>query len=173
MATGRPNYKLLVGGLLLVVPFVILLAVSFGRDPRATPDALNGQPAPAFDLIDMDGNPVSLADFQGKPVVMNFWSTWCGPCKIEHPLLLEAPSHFPNVVFLGVVYQDDAAKARVYLDRAGSAYPHLVDPAGRLAVDYGVTGVPETYFIDAEGNIAYKHKGALSPGVLYEHLGQP
>lgn len=172
MASGRPNYKLLIGGLLLVIPFVILLAMSFGRDPRATPDALTGLPAPAFSLVDMDGNSVALSDFEGRPVVINFWSTWCVPCKIEHPLLLEAPRRFPDVVFLGVVYQDDATKARAYLDRAGNAYPHLVDPAGRLAVDYGVTGVPETYFISASGEIAYKHKGALSPEVLDGLLGR-
>lgn len=164
--SSRPNYALLAGGLLLVVPFVILLAVSFGRDPRATPDALTGLPAPEFSLVDLDGNVVSLDDFAGRPIVMNFWSTWCQPCKVEHPLLLQAPARYPDAVFLGVVYQDDAGKARRYLDRAGSAYPHLVDASGRLAVDYGVTGVPETYFVGADGRIAYKHKGILTPDVM-------
>ena len=169
----RPNYALLIGGLLLVIPFVLLLAVSFGRDPRATPDVLTGLEAPDFSLVDLDGNPVSLQDFRGQMVVMNFWSTWCQPCKIEHPLLLQAPERFPDVAFLGVVYQDEPAKAQAYLRREGTAYPHLVDPAGRLAVDYGVTGVPETYFINAEGDIIYKHKGVLYPELFYTYLGNP
>lgn len=170
---SRVNLPLLVGGLLLVGALVTLLAVSFGRDPRATPDALTDQPAPDFALIDLEGNPVALDDFAGRPVVINFWSTWCAPCKIEHPVLLAAPQRYPHATFLGVVYQDDAAKARTYLTRAGSAYPHLVDPGGRVSIDYGVTGVPETYFIDAEGRLRYKHKGVVSNDLFDALLGAP
>ena len=166
-----PNYTLLIAGLALVLPLILLLAVSFGNDPHATPDVMLDLPAPEFSLVDLDGNTVSLSDYEGSAVVINFWSTWCGPCKIEHPVLLRAPERYPGAVFLGIIYQDEAQKAQAYLRTAGSAYPHLIDPSGRISIDYGVTGVPETYFIDANGRIVYKHKGALSVSILDALLG--
>ena len=151
-----PNITLLIGGLILSVAFVTLLGVGFAFNPRALPDAMTGKPVPNFKLIDLDGNQIHLNDIKGKPIVLNFWSTWCVPCKQEHPVLLEAAKLYPEVQFYGIIYQDEAEPIRQYLKRNGSAYPHLIDPESRVAIDLGVSGVPETYFIDRKGIIRTK-----------------
>jgi cytochrome c biogenesis protein CcmG/thiol:disulfide interchange protein DsbE len=158
----KPNLPLLVGGLVAAALFVALLATGFGRDPRAVPSVLVGKPAPAFDLVDLEGKAFSLESLKGTPLMLNFWSTWCGPCKYEHPLLLEGQKRFPGVRFLGVVYNDQPAAIRRYLAREGQQYPHLLDPTGRTSIDYGVAGVPESFFIDRQGRITHKEAGPLS-----------
>lgn len=167
---GKVNVVVLGLGLALVVPLLILFAVSFGNDPRAVPSTLEGGTAPPFELVDLDGERWTLESLRGTPIVLNFWSTWCGPCKQEHGVLQEAQRRYPDVKFLGVIYQDEPAKCRVYLDRVGTSYDHLVDDAGRMAIDYGVAGVPETFFIDRAGRITYKHVGAVFPALMVEKL---
>ncbi|MBW1877631.1 MAG: redoxin family protein, partial [Deltaproteobacteria bacterium] len=103
----------------------------------------------------------------------NFWSTWCVPCKQEHPVLQSAATRYDEVAFFGVLYSDEPVKAKAYLKRAGSTYQTLVDPGGKMAVDYGVAGVPETYFIDANGVITHKQVGPVSWDLLTTLLGAP
>ena len=104
MSRTGPNVPLLLGGLAFTIGFVVLLGVGFLFNPFALPDNMTGRPAPDFRLTDLDGNEVQLSDHLGRPVVLNFWSTWCIPCKQEHPVLLEAAKLYPEVTFLGVVY---------------------------------------------------------------------
>jgi cytochrome c biogenesis protein CcmG/thiol:disulfide interchange protein DsbE len=160
------KWPFLVVGLAIVAALVALLASGFGHNPMEVPDERTGDMAPSFTLQDLDGKTWSLKELAGKPVVLNFWSTWCGPCKYEHPLLLAAARANPDVVFLGVVYSDDPDKARRYLAEQGAAYAHLVDPDGRVAIDYGVGGVPETFFVDTTGRIVQKIAAPLVPQVL-------
>lgn len=160
------NVPVLLGGLLFTAALVGMLASGFGHDPREVPKALEGKPAPVFKLPDLEGQVHDLADLRGKTVVVNFWSTWCLPCKQEHGLLVQAPQMYPDVVFLGVLYSDEPEKARAYLRAKGSGFPHLVDEKGRIAIDYGVAGVPETYFINPAGKIIYKQVGPLYPELL-------
>ncbi len=170
----RVNLPILLIGLAVAIPFVMLMVVSFGRDPRAVPSVLEGKPAPTFALQTLDGDrTVALADLRGKRVVMNFWSTWCTPCKAEHPVLLAAAERWSDVIFLGVLYQDEPSKARAYLKRAGSSYPHLFDPTGVLSIEYGVSGVPETYFIDEAGVIVHKRVGTVNWDLMTSLLGPP
>jgi len=163
------NKKVLYIGLALVVPMLVLFAASFGNDPRAVPSVLEGAEAPTFELTTLDGDSVSLGGLQGKPVVINFWSTWCLPCKQEHHVLLDGARRHKDVQFLGILYSDTPDKAVRYLATAGAAYPHLIDVNGRTAIDYGVAGVPETYFIDAAGRIVHKQVGPVN-GPLLEAL---
>jgi len=155
-----------VGGVVVTAPLVAILATGFGTDPRGRSNALEGREAPVFSMtvLGEDGQKVDLADLRGKPVVLNFWSTWCQPCKIEHPHLVKgAQTYGPKgVAFYGVLFSDDPDNAERFLKREGHAFPVLYDPAQRVAIDYGVTGVPETFFINAEGQIIRKVSGPVS-----------
>ena len=157
------NWKMIIGSAIVFGPLFWVLAAGFGNDPHAVPFVLAGKEASDFELTSLDGTTVKLSDFRGKPVVINFWSTWCQPCKIEHPILLDAARIYQpmGVRFVSVLYQDDAAKARVYLRKNGSEWPTLVDPGGRTAISYGVAGVPETFFIDRNGVVVHKVAGPV------------
>ncbi len=168
------NWRVLTIGVAITAPLVALLAAGFGRDPKLRSNALEGREAPDFSLQTLDGDPFSLADVRGSPVVVNFWSTWCQPCKVEHPVLMSAAEAYgPNGVhFVAVLYQDDAAKARAFLNRSGSHWPTLEDPGGRTAIAYGVAGVPETFFIDQSGTIVRKVAGPVSQDIMVSTLEQ-
>lgn len=166
------NWGVLAFGLAMIAGLVFVLASGFGKDPHALPSALEGKPAPAFTLLDLDGQPVSLADFPGQPVVLNFWASWCSPCAFEHPVLLEGAAAYPDVVFLGVLYGDTVPAANTFLLHRGSAYPSLQDPEQHTAIDYGVAGVPETFFIGRDRIIASKITGPVNRASLVSALGE-
>ncbi len=167
---GKVNWPILLVGGSVVLGLVLLLSSGFGKDPHAIPSMLEGRPAVDFALEDLDGNRVSLESLRGTPVILNFWSTWCQPCKIEHPYFQDAARAFPQVNFYGMLYGDEPEKARRFLKQSRSAYPTLFDPGNRIAIDYGVTGVPETFFIDREGKIAKKVSGIVPPDLLQEMI---
>jgi cytochrome c biogenesis protein CcmG, thiol:disulfide interchange protein DsbE len=162
------NWPILVGGAAIVIPLVVVLASGFGKDPHYIPEATVWDKATEFNLQDLNGNTVRLSDYRGRPVVLNFWSTWCGPCKIEHPVLQREPRNYPDVAFLGAIYSDDPDAARRFLarPRMDLPYPQLVDAQGRVALDFGVSGVPETYFINPNGVIVHKHVAPIDPPTL-------
>lgn len=157
---------------LAVLPLLALLAKSFERDPKALPSTRLNKAAPMFVLPDLnqeaqDAAPIDLSKLLGKPVVINFWSTWCGPCKAEHALLQDAARFYGDKVqFLGIVYQDSAEAARSYLASRTNIFPQLIDTQSDVAIRYGVGGVPETFFIDAQGQVAYKHTSVLQAPIL-------
>jgi cytochrome c biogenesis protein CcmG/thiol:disulfide interchange protein DsbE len=163
------NRKVLAAGLVLVLPLFAVLVLNLGRDPHA----LVGRPAPAFELRPVGGGaPVSLAALRGKPIVVNFWATWCMPCLEEHAALQEG-ARASGAQFLGIVYEDDEGNVSNFIkQRGGSSYPSLMDEGGRTAIAYGVGGVPETYFIDSAGTIVRKFAGPLSPDALADLLRQ-
>jgi cytochrome c biogenesis protein CcmG, thiol:disulfide interchange protein DsbE len=141
-------------------------ASGFGRDPHQVPFALKGMRAPDFTLTRLDtGETVTLAELRGRPVVLNFWASWCGPCQLEHPTLARAAKRYQHDArFFGVVFEDTPEEARSFARPMDATFPQLIDPQSRMAVDYGVTGVPETYFIDAQGIIRDKFVGPLLDG---------
>jgi len=171
---ARANPKVLLAGLALVVPLLVVLYLNLGRDPHLIRSPLVGKPAPPFELRPAGGGePVTLASLRGRPVVVNFWATWCMPCLQEHPALQAAARRFaPDVAFLGVVYEDDERGVIGFLARAPSAYPTLMDPETRTAIAYGVQGVPETYFIDREGVIVAKYAAPMEPDTIAALVAQ-
>lgn len=148
---------------LLSVPLVAVLAVGFGHDPNAIHSPLIGHAAPAFTLSGVDGKAFSLRAFRGKPVVVNFWASWCQDCLIEHPTLLSAwEAYAPRgVVFVGIDYQDHLSDAVKWLRTQGTPWRNLKDPGQRTALSFGVYGVPETFLIDRSGTIRYKFVGPV------------
>jgi len=168
------NRKILVAGMAVAVPLLAVLILNIGRNPGMIRSPLVGRAAPPFSLAPVGGGePVTLAQFKGRPVVLNFWATWCVPCHQEHPVLVARARALGDAVqFLGVVYQDDEENVAEWLRRRGSAYPSLLDPDSKTAIAYGVYGVPETYFIDAAGTIVAKHLGPLDGPTLQAYLEQ-
>jgi cytochrome c biogenesis protein CcmG/thiol:disulfide interchange protein DsbE len=171
-AARRVNRRVLALGILVVAPLLAVLVANLGRDPHVVDSPLVGRPAPAFALHPVEGGaPVALSAFRGRPVVVNFWATWCVPCVQEHHLLVSAARAAGNrAQFLGIVYEDEGEEIRRFLAHRGAAYPSLVDPGSRTAIAFGIFGVPETLFIDAEGRIAAKHVGPLDEESLRAKL---
>ena len=158
---------------LLVIPVGWLLFTGFGRDPRAVASPLIGRAAPAWTLTALDGETLTSEDLAGRPYVVNFWASYCIPaCVDEHPVLAAAHEQYgEDLAIVGVLYSDDPADAQGFLARYGDAgYPHLVDPDGRLAIEFGVTGPPESYFVDADGVVRAKQFGPLTDALMGERL---
>lgn len=166
------NRKVLLAGLVIVVPFIALLVANLGRDPHKVDSPLIGKDAPPFALRKVGTNEViDVGALKGKPVVLNFWATWCVPCFSEHGVLVSSANRLgSNVQFIGVVYDDTEPKILAFLKQYGSAYPTLFDEQGKTAIAYGVYGVPETFFIDPQGRIADKFVGPLDPQKILENL---
>jgi cytochrome c biogenesis protein CcmG, thiol:disulfide interchange protein DsbE len=162
------------------VPVIALLAFGMTRDPRALPSTLPGRPAPDFELaVLMESGPTygsptaTLAAHRGEVVVLNFWASWCVSCRSEHPHLSRVAERYTGrgVHFYGVLYSDRAPNAVRYIrDRGGQSYPTLLDPGTRTAIDYGLYGVPETFFIGRDGIVAHKHVGPVSEALLVEWI---
>ena len=161
--------------LLLPIAFFALAAVLyFGlfRDPREVPSPLIGKPAPAFALARLDAadQTVRRDDLLGKVWMLNVWASWCAPCREEHPLLVEAAQK-KLVPIIGLNYKDDPRNGAEWLRKLGDPYQAVVmDREGKVGIDYGVYGVPETFVIDREGIIRKKHIGPLSPEVWTQEV---
>lgn len=165
------NRSVVLVGAALAVPLVGILFANLGNDPHSVDSPLVGKPAPDFALPRVDGGEVvRLEDLRGRPVVINFWATWCVPCFQEHEVLMDGALRNPDVAFLGIVYQDEPELVMRFAAEQGAGYPSLMDVQGRTAIAYGVYGVPETFFIGPDGTIVDKHVGALWPGALAERV---
>lgn len=150
-----------------------------GKDPTLVGSPLIGEPAPTATLPELEGDgSVSLADLKGHIVVVNFWASWCVACREEHGALVSAAEHYHDagVTFVGVNYQDQRQAATDFLDEMGrgdpAAYRYVTDPGSTLAMDFGVFGVPETFFIDRNGTIVGKVTGASSYQLLSTAIEQ-
>jgi cytochrome c biogenesis protein CcmG/thiol:disulfide interchange protein DsbE len=151
---------------------VALLAAGLMLNPREVPSPLIGKPAPAFELprLDAPDRMFSQKEMLGKVWIMNVWASWCPPCLVEHPVITElAKSGIAPVV--GMNYKDRREDALPWLKKNGDPYQLSVfDAAGRIGIDYGVYGVPETYVIDKRGVIRFKHIGPLTAEVARDRL---
>jgi cytochrome c biogenesis protein CcmG/thiol:disulfide interchange protein DsbE len=168
-------------GMLIAIPLIWLFARGMGRDPRDLgPSPLAGREAPGFKLAVFApgqetlarpaGDTVRLESLKGQVVVLNFWASWCLACRDEHEILSEVARLYVGkpVHFLGVLYNDDAASGNKWIaEMGGQSYPSVLDPGARTAIDYGLYGVPETFFLDANGRVAFKNTGPVTATVLH------
>lgn len=157
---------------LVIVPLAWLLFTGLGRDPRDIPSPLVGKPLPAFAATTLDGTSFSSDALAGRPAIINVWASWCVPCIEEHPILMAtAADYAERLSMVGIIYQDTPDGARGFLARYGDGgWPNLLDASGRIAVDLGVTGPPETFFVDASGIVRARHVGPLTAAVMAEQL---
>jgi cytochrome c biogenesis protein CcmG, thiol:disulfide interchange protein DsbE len=177
-ATGRGHdlRRLGLPHLVLAAVVPLLLAALLGaylmsRGAAGTPTTI-GSAAPDFVLADLDGNPLRLADLRGRPVIVNFWASWCGPCVEEFPLLRDAAARHADdgLVVVGIVWRDRSEAARDFMRRNGATWAAAMDPGERVARDYGILGPPETYFIGRDGTIVARQIGQISAASLEEKL---
>ena len=177
------NWKRAIIAMLAAAPVIALFAYGFTRDPAEIPSPLPGHDAPPFSLAVFTsgdarpapsvGDTVRLRNLRGKVLVVNFWASWCGPCRSEHAALSETARQYAGrpVQFLGVLYNDVPQSALQWItEMGGQSYPAVLDPGTLTAIDFGVYGVPESYIIDATGRIAYKQLGPASEKVLHRWI---
>jgi len=148
-------------------------------DPSLLPSPLIGKKVPEFTLPPIDGlsadgkevQGFSSSDLaQGEPTMVNVFASWCVECQVEHPLLL-ALGKEPGIRLYGIDYKDDTASARRFLGRYGNPYSRVgADESGRVAIDFGVYGVPETYVVTGDGKIAYRHVGPLTEDAIKDKI---
>jgi len=154
---------------LLGAVFIVLL--SSPRDPGEIPSPFIGKPVPVFRLPSLDGTgEVSDADLKGRVTVFNVFASWCLPCKVEHPILMRLARE-GKVRVIGLNYKDKPADAKKWLAELGNPFARIgTDAKGRVAIDFGVYGVPETFIVDAKGVIRYKHVGPIHPNEYPEKI---
>lgn len=154
------------------VLLVVVLGVGLTRDPKLVPSPLINKPLPAFTLTTLAdaGREITAPQLKGQAYLLNVWASWCVACRQEHPLLLDLAKQ--NVLpIIGLNYKDERQAASEWLQQRGDPYRYsLFDDAGRLGLDLGVYGVPETFVVDAGGVIRFKHVGPLNAAVVQTEL---
>ena len=161
-----------------LIPLALFAALAWflyaglSLNPREVPSPLIGKPAPAFALPRLDDptQTIKREDLMGKVWVMNVWASWCAPCREEHPLVV-AFARERKVPVIGLNYKDRPGDARTWLERLGNPYAAtLIDFDGKVGIDFGVYGVPETFVIDAQGVVRFKHVGVLTRQVISQKI---
>ena len=162
---------------LAFTPLLILIALAalfagyaLKRDPHVQPHALVGKAMPALSLPELDsGRPAPIRAATDGPILVNFFASWCAPCEVEHPQLMALKAQGVKVV--GIAYKDAPANTQAFLGRLGDPFAErLVDRDGRAGLEFGVTGVPETYLVGSDGVIIAKHTGPLTPDAAEDLL---
>ena len=157
---------------LIIGPILGLLAFGFTRDARYITSPLLAQPAAPFTVTLFDGRKLSLDELRGKAVFLNFWASWCPPCRAEARDLEVAWQKVKdeNMVFIGVALQDTDKNSLEFLKEFDVTYANGKDQSGKIAVDYGTWGIPESFFIDPQGRITYKHVGGIRAALVLTKL---
>jgi cytochrome c biogenesis protein CcmG, thiol:disulfide interchange protein DsbE len=157
---------------LIIAPILWLLAFGFTRDARYITSPLLAKEAAPFTITLFEGGQLKQSDLRGKAVFLNFWASWCVPCRAEAKELEAAWQRLKdkNIVFVGVAIQDKEKDSRAFLEEFKITYANGWDESGTMAVDYGVWGIPESFFIDPQGRITYKHVGRIGAAMVTAKL---
>ena len=159
---------------------LFLFGLLRGSPDRNIPSNLLDRPVPDFDLplyeryVGQYGPRLSLTEAEGRPMVINFWASWCGPCYEEAPHLQRAwERHGDEVLFVGIQTQDRDARAagRAFVERFDLGFPNAIDDDSRVSIAYGLFGVPETFFVRADGTLQYKYVGPVTESIMSEQIG--
>jgi cytochrome c biogenesis protein CcmG, thiol:disulfide interchange protein DsbE len=150
------------------VPVLAFLAWGLTLDPHTIPSPLPGKPAPDFALQTVAGDSFRLDDLKGQVVLVNFWASWCLACRAEHRVLVDGAKRYreQGLRVVGVVYEDSRDNARAWIAERGGDWPNVLDVGSHTAIQYGLFGVPETFFIGHDGRIVYKQIGPLDQDVI-------
>lgn len=154
--------------LALFAGLAIYLGAGLTRDPSRIPSTLINEPLPEFDLPPIDGRSAgaSHADLEGRVALVNVFASWCIPCAIEHPVLMTVSRSEPDLLLAGINWKEKPGEGGAWLARHGDPYDVVGDDAeGRAAIDFGVTGAPETFIVDAKGAIRYKQVGPITEDI--------
>ncbi len=158
--------------LAIFVVLVAFLGIGLKLDPRLVPSPLVDKAAPTFTLPRLDDPATRIGpdDLRGRVWLLNVWASWCVSCRVEHPILVELARR-GDIAIVGLNYKDEQAAAREWLQRYGDPYlMSVVDADGRVGIDWGVYGVPETFVIDKRGTIRFKHIGPVDQSIVEEQL---
>ncbi len=177
---------------ILVIPLIVLLLICVfsliylvsGKNPNKPPSALINKDLPEFSTYSLFNKNIRLSsdnikrnvnlgneNLEKKYTLINFFASWCTPCKIEHPLFFKLGEEYPNLFILGINHKDKKAEAIKYLESDGNPYNFVgVDPKGSIALEFGVFGLPETFLIDEKGTIIYKFMGPLTKEIIEDEI---
>ena len=178
---GRRSLIIIGAGIPVLAFLAVLAWASFSSDGAPDGIAVNesvaevrqeGKTAPNFNLQLPNGGALSIEDLRGKVVMLDFWASWCQPCRDEAPALALVYREYRerDVEFVGINLWDNPGDAELFLQQEGHEYPNGIDAAGKIAISYGVRGIPEKFFIGRDGSIARKFTGPMNPGLLREIL---
>ena len=167
--------------IILITPFVVLSAICLffliyillGKNPNDPPSALLNKNLPFFSSINLyDKEEVLLSDnLKGNYILINFFASWCTPCRAEHHLFFKIKKEIPELFILGFSHKDDLDDSKKYLEEEGNPYSYVgIDRDGKIAFDFGVFGLPETFIINKDGDIIYKHTGPLTKKIIEDEI---
>ena len=157
---------------LIIVILIVVFCLVFllqGKDPSKPPSALLYKNLPELNMISLfdASDVISNKDLNGNIMLINFFASWCAPCKVEHPLFFEIKKNYPNILLVGINYKDTQEEAINYLNTMGNPYDYVgVDNKGLIGLELGVFGLPETFIVNSKGIITYKHLGPLTEKII-------
>ena len=161
---------------LIIVVLIVVFCLIFllqGKDPSKPPSALLYKNLPDFDIVSLFDNTsvISNKDLKGDIMLINFFASWCAPCKEEHPLLFSLKNKHPNIIIIGINYKDTKSNAIKFLENEGNPYQFIgVDKNGKIGLEFGVIGLPETFLTNNKGEIVFKHTGPLTSKIIKNEI---
>ena len=159
--------------LIFIISIFLLIFLLQNKDPNVPPSALLDKKIPPVNLVDLfnDNKLINLSNLKNKEILINFFASWCAPCKVEHPLLFQIKKQNPNLYILGINHKDKKNDAINYLNQDGNPYDFVgVDKKGLIGLEFGVFGLPETFLINKSGKIIYKYLGPLTKKVITNEI---